>query len=289
MEPITINPTICSGCGSCIDECPRHLLVSQEDGGTLRQAVPRLVHGDLCIQCGHCAAVCPTAAIQPGPDARFRLAEFGAESGPAAELLQRKRSVRHFDPERGLDRALVARLLEAAERAPVSHNHRHRGYLVLEGRSRIDGVAEKLVARYRRLLWLADHLALPLAWVFWRPAWHRLRGLAEGVRNLLENHDQGYDPLFRQAACVVCVSSAAGEHFAADDTTAAATYLMLQARSLGIDSVLVGYAQHYGRTLGRWLGLPKTERIMTVVALGYARHNHHRLVFYPMVPVRYLD
>ncbi|MFO8060262.1 MAG: NADH-quinone oxidoreductase subunit NuoF [Bacillota bacterium] len=51
-----IDPDVCVGCGTCIDECPVEAI-----SGSLRE--PHVIDEEACIACGACAAACPVDAI----------------------------------------------------------------------------------------------------------------------------------------------------------------------------------------------------------------------------------
>ena len=55
-----VNPTICSGCGSCVSACPFEACYVQEGNGAIVAAVDELK----CKGCGSCVSVCPNGAIQ---------------------------------------------------------------------------------------------------------------------------------------------------------------------------------------------------------------------------------
>ncbi len=57
MFIVTIDEDLCSGCNSCTEGCPAHLLGFIEDKA--------VVTGDEseCMGCESCTAVCPTEAI----------------------------------------------------------------------------------------------------------------------------------------------------------------------------------------------------------------------------------
>ncbi|MCF0232546.1 MAG: 4Fe-4S binding protein, partial [Enterococcus sp.] len=47
----------CTGCGSCIDECPNGVLEMDGD-------VAKVANGDDCIDCGICIDACTSGAIE---------------------------------------------------------------------------------------------------------------------------------------------------------------------------------------------------------------------------------
>lgn len=61
-ESIAVKPQVewlevrCIGCGTCIKECPNHVLKATENG--------IIIDRDTCVACGRCVEECPTGAIE---------------------------------------------------------------------------------------------------------------------------------------------------------------------------------------------------------------------------------
>ena len=53
--PMTIDANTCSGCGSCIDDCPQDAIDVPIDVAVIDQ--------ELCVDCGGCLDACPTESI----------------------------------------------------------------------------------------------------------------------------------------------------------------------------------------------------------------------------------
>ena len=53
---LTVDRSRCSGCGICLDVCPRRVLVRENGTVTIAQK-------DRCIECGACRKNCPSEAI----------------------------------------------------------------------------------------------------------------------------------------------------------------------------------------------------------------------------------
>jgi heterodisulfide reductase subunit A len=53
-----VNPRLCIACGRCVETCPYHALVADEETG-ITQVLPLLCQG-----CGACTVACPSGAIQ---------------------------------------------------------------------------------------------------------------------------------------------------------------------------------------------------------------------------------
>lgn len=52
---VIINKDACTGCESCVDECPAVAITMQDDKA--------VVNDELCVDCGSCVDVCPAEAI----------------------------------------------------------------------------------------------------------------------------------------------------------------------------------------------------------------------------------
>jgi len=50
-----IKKDICTGCETCVDECPAVAITMKDDKAD--------VNADLCVDCGSCVDVCPAEAI----------------------------------------------------------------------------------------------------------------------------------------------------------------------------------------------------------------------------------
>ena len=51
-----INPAVCIGCGSCVEECLQEAITLEDDVAAIDE--------DRCIGCASCVEVCPVEAIE---------------------------------------------------------------------------------------------------------------------------------------------------------------------------------------------------------------------------------
>ena len=59
MVQIEVNEALCTGCGSCVEACPMHILVIKND-----KANP--INSEDCMSCQLCEVECPIQAIKIG-------------------------------------------------------------------------------------------------------------------------------------------------------------------------------------------------------------------------------
>lgn len=58
IMPAKVNKNKCTGCGTCVDECPVEAITLDEEEGIA------VVNEDECVDCGACEDVCPADAIK---------------------------------------------------------------------------------------------------------------------------------------------------------------------------------------------------------------------------------
>jgi ferredoxin len=56
--PAKVNKEECTGCGTCVEECPVEAIVIDEDEGCA------VVDKEECVECGACEEACPREAIK---------------------------------------------------------------------------------------------------------------------------------------------------------------------------------------------------------------------------------
>ena len=80
MTLFTIDPEKCKRDGICVNECPARIIVQAD-----KDSVPSLVEGGeaLCINCGHCVAVCPHEAFSLKTMGPAIVRQCGKTSSPA--------------------------------------------------------------------------------------------------------------------------------------------------------------------------------------------------------------
>ncbi|HUX98615.1 MAG TPA: 4Fe-4S binding protein [Candidatus Deferrimicrobium sp.] len=55
--PPKIDEDACTGCGTCVENCPSEVLVIEDDKA-------KIVNADDCVECGACEENCPSDAIK---------------------------------------------------------------------------------------------------------------------------------------------------------------------------------------------------------------------------------
>lgn len=140
-ELIRVDKEKCIQCGNCAAVCPSEV-VQLEDGG-----YPTDVH-DMCNACGHCVAVCPVAALD---NTRAPLAGMlpvvAAErigKTQATQFIRARRSTRCYQNKK-VEREKLEELLELVRHAPSGNNAQGVGWLVIQNEAKLDKIAHACV------------------------------------------------------------------------------------------------------------------------------------------------
>jgi nitroreductase/Pyruvate/2-oxoacid:ferredoxin oxidoreductase delta subunit len=145
MLQFHVNDKLCKRCGLCAQDCIAEII--KQEGDALPRIDPALETD--CLQCQHCLAICPSAAIsilgkKPGDSL-----SLSAGNLPRLEQMERlvrgRRSVRHYRDE-NVDPALVSRLLATLANVPTGVNQRELTFTVIDDKAAMQRFREAIVA-----------------------------------------------------------------------------------------------------------------------------------------------
>ena len=254
MALITIDRTRCKKDGICAAECPFSLIaLTGEDGfPEIRPAAARL-----CIQCGHCVAVCPHDALSLAamkPDG-FRAIGNGAlpTLKKTGQLLTSRRSIRTYQ-QQTVPRKDIEALLDVCRWAPSAKNAQPVHWLVLENPKAVRHLAGLAVE------WLRTGSAYPGIVAAW---------------------DQGKDMVLHGAPHLLVAHAHEKSLKPEVDCTIALTYFELAASSCEIGSCWAGIlmsavAAGYQPLLDA-LALPEEHRPYGALIFGYPRFPYFKI------------
>ena len=243
-----INSALCISCGLCARVCPSAVI-------TMESGIPSVHPKRQCMECWHCAAICPRQAIQQGdldlypqkPDGELEL------------LVTMRRSARHFKPELP-EKEIIARALETAAWAPTGKNERTYGWTVVYGRDRV-----------------LELLNLILEWCKDKPRLKVLTKLVKGHR----------DPITCDAPCVLICHNAKTAANPETDCVIAATTAELLLNKAGIGTCWGGYLRRSADLCPEareYLSIPEGHNIYAALLIGLPDNEPYRNVPYRPKP-----
>ena len=252
---ITVDESKCIGCSLCVKDCPNGLLFLEDGKARFRESG--------CIECGHCYAVCPQHAI--------RMNHFSDENCPVTPMtafdsdlllvaMKSRRSVRQFksDP---VEPEKISRILEAGRYSPTGSNAQNVSFTILG--SRQDELERECVDMFRK----SQKVASPFA-------------------DIAKNLNVTDDFFFKGAPLVIVVSSKSEVN-----AGLASSYMELIAESLGLGVLYSGFfviCAKLNAKIKGMLDLPKGDKVVSCMVIGYPNVKYHRVVPRRDVKVRTL-
>jgi nitroreductase/NAD-dependent dihydropyrimidine dehydrogenase PreA subunit len=257
----SVDPELCNRDGICSEDC--RLIERKEP-----DALPTPINGaeELCVNCGHCVAVCPTGALalkDMGPEDCTELRkELVINEAQAEQFLRSRRSVRNYQ-DKPVEREKLNRVIQMAGYAPSAHNARPVHFLVIGDRKEVKRLSALIADWLRLLLKTAPEMVAP---------YHFDR--------VLEYWDSGGDPICRNAPHLIISHADESSQLAHVDCILALAYMELAAMPLGLGATWAGYvmaAANQYPPFNEALDLPKGHKCFGAMMIGYPTYGFVRM------------
>ncbi len=268
-----VDPEKCNRDRICVEACGRRLIEMGETG-----SVPTLIAGveELCINCGHCVAVCPSGALaldtmRPEDCPEIR-SELLIDLEQAEQFLRSRRSIRNYK-DHLVERDKLNKLIQVSGYAPSAHNARPVHFLVIEDKTEVRRLSG-LVVDWMRVTMREDP-ALAKTFHFDR---------------VITLWDKGKDPICRNAPHLIIAHGAAKARLTQADCVLALAYAELIALPLGLGTTWAGYvmtATMLYPPLVQALNLPEGHRCFGVLMVGYPKLKFVRMPLRNPPPVEW--
>ena len=245
MNPILINKEKCIGCELCVKDCPSSYL-HIENG--------KAHAGDVgCLECGHCYAICPQGAIRMmnydcTEEAVVPMTEIPSDTLLAA--MKSRRTIRQFT-DQAVEPEKIQKILEAGRYSPTGGNSQNVLFTILGSKQK--KAEEICVDLFRKGTDLAE----------------RLKAFSDRF-NITDNF------FFKGAPLVIVVSGRSSV-----DAGLASSYMEIMAESLGLGVLYSGFfvmCTKISRKLRKLLGIPKGQKVVTCMVIGYPAVKYQRIV-----------
>lgn len=274
MEFFSINQQTCTRDGLCAMGCPLGIIDGER--GQIPQATTDAE--TLCIRCGHCVAICPTAS--------FRHRDMDPKSCPPVRpewhlspeqcehFLRARRSIRVYK-QQPVARETLQRLLEMARYAPTGINSQGVQWLVIDGRSTLDRLA-----------------GLVIDWMQWLTLEMPEMAHSLHVERAIRRWQDGVDGILRGAPVLIVAHGEKGNRMAPTSCTIALSYLELAATGLGLGTCWAGYfnaAFNSFAPLRQALPLAEDHQCLGAMMVGYPQLRYQRLPARNPVEVTWMD
>ena len=251
MNPIIVNEEKCIGCELCVKDCPSSYLHIENGKAHTNKGG--------CLECGHCYAICPQGAITMTnydfpEEAVVPMTELPSDTLLAA--MKSRRTVRQFT-DQAVEEEKIQKILEAGRYSPTGGNNQNVTYTILGSKQ---NEAEAICVDLFR-----KGTSLP----------RRSKAFAARF-NVTDNF------FFKGAPLVILVSSRSSV-----DAGLASSYMEIMAESLGLGVLYSGFfvmCTRLSRKLRKLIGLPKGQKVVTCMVIGYPAVKYQRIV--PRKPLK---
>lgn len=262
MTLISIDETRCKQDGICAAECPMAIISWQK--GTFPSPSDRAEA--LCINCGHCVAVCPHGALTHrlmGPADCLPVESKMALSPEQTEhFLRARRSIRNFK-ETPVARETLSDIIRLASFAPSGHNLQPVKWQVISGREKVK-----------------EHTAMVIDWMKLTKKENPAMAKALHLDMLIGAWKFKIDVVTRNAPVLVLAQGPEKDRTAPPACTIAMTYFDLAAQSFGVGTCWCGYflmAANAHPPLAEMLGQDRGLKTYGVMMAGYPKFTYHRM------------
>jgi len=263
MSLFTIDREKCKHDFLCVADCPAKIIEVVD-----KDAPPQPIAGaeELCINCGHCVAVCPHAALslktmkpEDCPPARR---DFLPGLEQVEHFFRYRRSTRNYKDE-PVEREKLSRLIDIARYAPSGHNLQPVHWLVIQDSKEVRRLAGIVIDWMR---WMMREQPVIAA------QWH--------FERVVEASELGLDRVLRGAPHLVVAHGEASLPPAQVASIIALSYMELAALALGLGACWAGYfttcANNYP-PMKEALALPRGHTTFGGMMVGYPKLKYQRL------------
>lgn len=252
MNRIVIDSEKCLQDGLCIQECPFGVFTSSENG------VPTVAAGAEagCIDCGHCIALCPGAAIyvngKGSEDCDPVQRELLVSREQVVQLFRSRRSIRSYKTE-AVERSTLEGLLNISRWAPTAKNVQPVHWIVLQKAGDV-----------------AELSAMVIDWM-------RAKQIQPDI---VQAFEQGWDIIHRGAPCLLVAHASSTGIKPVEDCCIAMATVEAAAPAFGLGACWAGFfmsaaREHQGIT--DFLNMPEGHRVYAALMLGYPKYTYHSI------------
>lgn len=280
MALFAVDANKCNRDGLCAAVCPLKIIAfsAANNGNGEGRGLPGPIDGaeTLCINCGHCVAICPTAALShrsmKPEDCLSVNTDWLLTPEQTEHFLRYRRSIRTYK-DRPVPKESIESLIRIARYAPSGHNLQPVRWQIIYDKEDV-----------RRLSGLA------VDWLRYMVKEHPDMAKAMHFDLIVAAWDNGVDTLSRNAPHLILANGHKKDPTAANACTIAMTYLELAVPAFGLGACWNGLfngAAMFWPPLQEALDL-ENQKNFAAMMIGYPRFQYRRLPTRNQPPIKWL-
>lgn len=285
MNPVpVIDEVKCTGCGRCVDICPKQVIFIENNKAK--------INDNECMLCSHCYAICNFDAVTFNDleGIKFETIQYKEKILRSSDIspetlintFRSRRSIRKYMKEE-IDDDVLRDLIEFAVTAPSGSNCQEWEFTVINGREKVWEFAGRIKEFFLKINRLAGnrlvrYLSIPF---MGKALVHYYRDHYETVERAIMESDIGVDLLFHGAPAVIIVHGPVDGSTPVEDASYAAYNICMLAHYMNLGTCLIGFAvEALNRSpdIKGELDIYEKNRVHAVIAIGkpavkFTRHS----------------
>lgn len=258
---LTVDYSKCNQDSLCVLECPARIIEMQEKG-------PVTIDGaeDICIQCGHCVAICPEAALSldflPPESCRPVEKALYLTADHVEHFLRSRRSIRTYR-QKAVPKDVLEKVLSLASSAPTGSNRQPVQWLVVQEKKDVRSITEHVIDWMRYVVVNNPEVAETF-----------------NMQKLISAWEDKVDRICRDAPHLIFAYSSREIGSGKADCDTAIAYLELALPSFELGSCWAGYvtfAVNQWPPLAEFLGIKEDSQVHGAVMVGYPKFSYKRI------------
>jgi nitroreductase/Pyruvate/2-oxoacid:ferredoxin oxidoreductase delta subunit len=296
---IQIDNEKCKACGICGHICPRHIPVTIENGNKKSTTISS-ERVSLCMECGHCMAVCSNHAIQIeclNEEEFLPVKKLDIDQNQLFSLMKQRRSVRRYK-DKPVERKIIDQIIDAASASPTGSGRMTTGIIVIDNPKSLSTLSELIYKEYEEL---EKYLQNPMAKLFIKRQVKQRKGkqmlgtllnfVMPGMHWYIRWYREGKsDEIFRDCPALMLFHSPINEPMNAYNCAIAAFHAILMAEVLGVGTCFNDLIPQvcFRDPIRELLNLPENREVYASITMGYAKYPFKRTPPRRLAEARYL-
>ncbi|MFX1256222.1 MAG: nitroreductase family protein [Promethearchaeota archaeon] len=277
---INVDLSICTKCEACVRECPARLYYIRE-----KQLFIRRSADIMCIECGHCVAICPVKAIKLNNFSIENVIDISKDFkipsyNHLLNLIKSRRSIRQFNKD-PIPKDLWEKLIEAGRYSPTGHNSQNVHFTIVRNPELLKKFSDEITKGFMNLSVIFEDpkKRSQLKSLVPKEYLQLTKMILLGFKEMLKGMERG-EEFWRWKGKLLVIHGPKNTTGLIYDCAVAASSIMLAAESLGLGTCSLGMATiavNQFEAVAQVIELPKNHIAGYILAVGFPKVKYYRI------------